>query len=260
MEQYIRERKNTENKSTTIGLVLTVAAHVCAAVFISFTGVKYIYPPPEETSFLIDFEQDEVKPVVRQRYGVQPRSEEVDKTKPVTLVQKSESPHKTMAKQNLTAEGTPDSFGDVETPVPEKKEEVNKNALFPGMSKKDTSITAPHAAKEESNLFKAGQANGNTTKGVTDGKPNARLKGRSAVVDLPRPTYNVQEEGIVVVKIWVDNYGTVKKAQPGEDGTTVTDKTLWAAARTAAMNTHFNTSADAPAMQEGTITYHFKLK
>ena len=78
--------------------------------------------------------------------------------------------------------------------------------------------------------------------------------------NLPRPVYNVQESGIVVVDIWVDNYGNVAKAVPGGDGTTVLDKTLLNAARNAAMETHFNMSADAPAMQQGTITYYFNLK
>ena len=72
--------------------------------------------------------------------------------------------------------------------------------------------------------------------------------------------YNVQESGTVVVNIWVDNYGNVAKAVPGGDGTTVTNQALWTAARKAALETHFNMSADAPAMQEGTITYIFNLK
>ena len=45
-----------------------------------------------------------------------------------------------------------------------------------------------------------------------------------------------------------------------QDGTTVTDKSLWAAARNAAMGTRFKQKMDAPAMQQGTITYVFKLK
>jgi hypothetical protein len=45
----------------------------------------------------------------------------------------------------------------------------------------------------------------------------------------------------------------------GAEGTTVTDKTLWQAARKAALGAHFNMSADAPVLQEGTITYIFKL-
>ena len=70
----------------------------------------------------------------------------------------------------------------------------------------------------------------------------------------------MQESGKVVVDIWVDNYGSVQKAVAGAEGTTVTDKTLWQAARKAAMGAQFNLSADAPAMQKGTITYIFKLK
>lgn len=85
------------------------------------------------------------------------------------------------------------------------------------------------------------------------------LKGRTLVGSVPRPTYTVKESGTVVVAIWVDNYGNVTKAQAGAEGTTVTSKELWTAARNAAMKAHFNQKADAPALQEGTITYVFTL-
>ncbi len=252
---------DNEHNSNIIGVVLTLVAHLCLLGILSFSGLTYIYPPPPESTFLLDFQEDEeVPPMIQERHGRQPQAEEVEKEKPVELVQKSESPV-VSKKPNLTPEAIPDDHGDVEVPSPEpKKEEINKNALFPGMAKKDTTLTAPHAATEASDKFKAGQATGNTTTGKTDGKPNARLKGRNTVGQIPRPAYNVQESGTVVVSIWVDNYGNVTKAIPGADGTTVTDKTLWSAARNAAMDTHFNQSADAPAMQEGTITYIFNLK
>ena len=128
------------------------------------------------------------------------------------------------------------------------------------MSKKDTNLTAPHSASEASEGFKAGQPSGNTDKGQTSGTPNAHLKGRNVVGSLPRPSYSVQMEGTVVVSIWVDNYGNVTKALAGADGTTVTSTELWTAARNAAMKAHFNQKADAPALQQGTITYIFKLQ
>ena len=259
METYLRERIRSSKVSNMVGIVLTLLAHAGAVSLVSFTGIKYIYPPPEETSFLLDFEEEQEAPVIRQRYGRQPMAEEVNPHEDIKLIQQSQSPIQSTAKQNLTAQGAPDSFGDVETPVPEQQPEVNKNALFPGMAKKDTSLTAPHAAQDPSASFKAGQADGNTKSGVTDGRPNARLKGRSAMGDMPKPSYDVQEEGIVVVKIWVDRYGNVQKAQAGYEGTTVDNTKLWAAARNAALKTHFNTSADAPILQEGTITYIFKL-
>ena len=85
------------------------------------------------------------------------------------------------------------------------------------------------------------------------------MKGRSVVGSIPKPAYATQSEGIVVVQVKVDQYGNVKEAVPGAEGTTVTDKTLWNAARNAAMKTTFNMDANAPAMQAGTITYIFKL-
>ena len=93
-----------------------------------------------------------------------------------------------------------------------------------------------------------------------EGKPNAHLMGRSVDGALPRPAFNAQESGTVVVTIWVDNYGKVQKAVAGSDGTTVTDKKLWAAARKAAMGTHFTMSSDAPALQQGSITYIFRVR
>ena len=207
-DQIIRQKRERNAKVT--GILMTVAIHACALVLVSFSGLKYIYPPPRE---------------------------------------------------NLTPQTKPDNFGDVDTPAPEPdKPELDPRASFPGMAKKDTAITTPHSASEAGEGFKAGQALGNTDNGRTDGKPNAHVKGRNTVGNIPRPVYNVQESGIVVVDIWVDNYGNVVKAVPGGDGTTVLDKTLYAAARKAAMETHFNMSADAPAMQEGTITYFFNLK
>ena len=50
----------------------------------------------------------------------------------------------------------------------------------------------------------------------------------------------------------------------GAPGTTVDDKDLWNEARNAAMRTRFTKvdkiTADTPQLQEGTITYIFKLK
>jgi TonB family protein len=257
MKQYLRERERDAKTSTGAGVLLTVGIHLLILLCCAFTGMKYLYPPPPEETFLIDFEQEEEIEIRRELQGRQPQAEEIDLSKPVELVQRSESPHKS-DKPAKTAQAKPDSHGDVETPAP--KEDINKNALFPGMSKKDSTKTAPHSATDPSNEFKAGQVKGNTKVGKTEGTPNAHLKGRSVLGTLPRPTYAAQKDGVVVVSIWVDQYGTVKKAIQGAGGTTVTDKDLWNAARKAAMEAHFNVSGDAPALQEGTITYIFKLK
>ena len=248
-----------ERNARITGIVMTVAAHLCALVLVSFSGLKYIYPPPQEQSMLIDFSEAPEIPT-QQLQGREPLAQEVDLDRPVELAQKSESPYEGEV-ENLTPQTAPDPVGDVDVPAPPQDEPaLDPRAAFPGMARKDTTATTPHDAAEAADGFKGGQARGNTGSGRTDGKPNAHVQGRNTVGNLPRPVYNVQESGIVVVDIWVDNYGNVAKAVPGGDGTTVLDKTLLNAARNAAMETHFNMSADAPAMQQGTITYYFNLK
>ncbi len=253
------KRFDNDRIGTFTGVALTLALHLIALALVSFNGLSYIYPPPEEKTLLIDF-TDEPQALVQELYGRAPQAEETDLDNPVQLVQRSASPY-TDANRNLTPETAPDDFGDVDVPAPEPEEPVlDPRASFPGMARRDTTLTAPHSAMESSSGFRAGQPDGNTTSGRTDARPNAHLKGRSTVGNVPRPVYNVQESGIVVVNIVVDNYGNVVRAVPGGEGTTVLDKTLYNAARNAAMETHFNMSADAPAMQEGTITYYFNLK
>ncbi len=256
MKPYLRERDKDAKTSDVTGIVLTVGVHLVIFLCCAFTGMKYLYPPPQEQAFLIDFEEEPVPEVKRSEAGKQPEAEEIDLSKEVEIVQQSKSPVKS-EKPNKTAEAKPDSHGDVEVPAP--KEEINKNALFPGMSKKDSSL-APHGAKNPSAEFKAGQPKGNATVGKTEGTANARVKGRNVLGALPKPNGNGQDEGTVVVAIKVDQYGNVTEAKPGAQGTTVTNSALWNAARAAAMKTHFNQSADAPVLQEGTITYIFKLK
>ncbi|MDA3880964.1 MAG: cell envelope integrity protein TolA [Prolixibacteraceae bacterium] len=84
------------------------------------------------------------------------------------------------------------------------------------------------------------------------------LTGRSAV-NVTKPTYPGQEEGVVVVRITVDKYGRVTKAEPGVKGSTSIESVLLNAAKTAALSTRFNPDNEAPAFQTGTITYRFVL-
>ena len=261
MKEYLRERKKTEDRSKVTGIVLTVLLHAAALCLVSFSGLKYIYPPPEESSFLLDFIEEE-EPQFKPVFGREPQGEDVDMEKDIELVQKSESPNESLA-QNLTPATKPDNFGDVETPEPSREEEpaLDPRASFPGMARKDSSLTAPHNAREASSDFRAGQATGNSETAKAEGVANAHLEGRKVNKStLVKPSYDLQESGKVVVKIWVDNYGHVKRAEAGADGTTVTSAKLWAAARSAAMKAVFDQKIDAPAMQEGTITYIFTLQ
>jgi len=76
---------------------------------------------------------------------------------------------------------------------------------------------------------------------------------------LPVPKYDLQDEGKVVVEISVDRAGNVTKALPGVKGSTTINDYLLKAAKEAAMKAKFDENTNAPLLQKGTITYHFKL-
>ncbi len=84
------------------------------------------------------------------------------------------------------------------------------------------------------------------------------LNGRNSL-SIPKPKYNLQESGKVVVEITVDKNGKVVNARPGMSGTTTTSNQLWKAAKNAALKARFNADSKAPAYQQGTITYNFEL-
>ena len=261
MEKYRQEREKQEKLSRVSGGILTVAAHIVLAACLFITGFTYLDPPPpEKTPILIDFSEPEIQKPEQVWNGTKPKVATPDPAKPINLVQESEAQMEG-SKANEAPEATVDDFGDVETPEPVREKPIDRRALFHAAdnnTEKDT--LAPQTAREPSEDLKAGHASGNTRTGETSGEPNARLVGRSVNGTLPRPSYGVQASGMVVVKIWVDQYGSVTKAQAGVEGTTATDKSLWQAAYKAAMGAHFNMDASAPALQEGTITYIFNLR
>lgn len=264
VKEYMEKRRKSSLYSSVAGVIVAGAIHLTALLCLSFNGLTYIWPPPEESSFIIDF-TEEIE-VVQPRYGKEPVAEKVDKEKPVELVKRSESPVKDEI-PNETPAQTPDNFGDVEVPDPQPdttKPKFDPRAAFPGMSRNESSASTPHVASESSPRFAAGQSDGNSRTASEDGKSNAHVVGRKVVGDLKVPDYQKQESGIVVVSIWVDIYGEVKNAVVNPEGTTVDDKDLWNEARKAAMSTHFTKvdkiTADTPQLQEGTITYIFKLK
>lgn len=262
MADYKDKRQKEERKATVTGLLLTLGVHLVLVLSLVFSGLSYLYPPPPESTFVIDFTQEEVpdKPVIQPKVGNQPQAETVDKSKPVELVQRAEAQNKGK-KPNEAKEATMGEDGDVERYEPKRDKPIDNRALFHAADNKSSKDTlAPQTSSRISDALKAGHPEGNTKNGKVTGSPNAHLQGRNVLGTLPRPSYGVQESGKVVVSIWVDNYGNVKKAVAGAEGTTVNNKELWNAARKAALEAHFNVSADAPALQQGTITYVFNLK
>lgn len=116
-------------------------------------------------------------------------------------------------------------------------------------------------AATESNGVEGSQK-GNSTVGTTSGVGGYGtfdLSGRSLGRDgLPRPVYNIQDEGRVVVTITVSPSGNVIATSINSRTNTV-NPTLRKAALEAAAKAQFN-SVDVVDNQMGTITYYFKLR
>ena len=125
-----------------------------------------------------------------------------------------------------------------------------------------------------SNTSSEGETQGTGNQGYVTGDPNSKnrtgsgqgdsgdkysLSGRSLVGSLPKPEYNIQEEGIVVVEITVDQNGKVVNATPILKGSTTQNSYLRQRATEAAMRAKFNPDPSAPSRQIGTITYHYVL-
>lgn len=254
-----RRYKEESSKSKAIAVAITVVTHIVILVICACIGLKAVTPPSQSTSILVEFDQTiEVKPPIQVAAGNEPKAEHPDPDKEIKLVQRSESTVKSN-KASKSSESTLGEHGDVAKYEAPRKKPINKRALFSSADNHSDSEAA-QTSKRISTALKAGHPEGNTNVGAVTGEPSARLAGRNVMGTLPSPEYRVNNEGTVVVTIRVDNYGKVTNAIPGAKGTTVQDRTLWNAAKAAALKAHFNVSDSAPAIQEGTITYIFKLK
>jgi len=160
--------------------------------------------------------------------------------------------------KNITASG--ESQRDIYIKENRKtRKKVNSKALFPGKSQKDDNNGEGETSgdgdkgsvtgSEASDIHAGGSSTGG--KGVV-----FSLAGRKPKL-LPKPVCYYHEEGKVVVEITVDKFGRITKAKPGVIGSTTLNKTLLDAAKKAALRAKFEKKPDAPAYQNGTITYFF---
>lgn len=171
-----------------------------------------------------------------------------------------------------------------EQPVkPKEKTEAEKKAeaerLAAEKKKAEEKAAAEAAAKRVAGAFGKGtqigyKGTGTTGSGIEGSPTGNAAEGKSTGVGgygtfdlngrslgsggLPRPIYNVQDEGRVVVTITVNPAGEVISTSINKRTNTV-NAALRKAAEDAARKARFN-SVDGVNNQTGTITYYFKLK
>lgn len=149
-----------------------------------------------------------------------------------------------------------------EQPQVENKQPVlNPNATFPGMRNRD----------RQSGSGSEGQSTGTGDQGKPNGNPNSRnytgdggngsnyrLSGRTAV-SLPKPAYNSNQQGKIVIDIWVNQQGQVVRVEGPAQGSTITNSGMVEQAKQAARKARFNADTKALEEQKGSITYIFTI-
>ena len=215
---------------------------------------------------------------------VEAKEEIITQTEEETVAVPKKEPKKETPKKEKTKKETPKK--DVpkkEAVKPKEKTEAEKRAEAEKAAAEKKAAAeraaAEAAAKKIAGAFGKGTQMGNKGTGTTgsglEGSPTGNssegatagtggygtfnLGGRSiGEGGLPRPVYNVQDEGRVVVTITVNPAGQVISTSINKRTNTV-NASLRKAAEEAARKARFN-QVDGVNNQTGTITYYFKLK
>ncbi|MFR9603488.1 MAG: hypothetical protein SNG02_06415 [Rikenellaceae bacterium] len=253
---YYKQDDNATKKWGALAALLYFLVIVCALLFVSF---DFDVDSQDDEGILINFGVSDTGSGVRDLAATdvvapQPPTPKVVDTTP---------------EESLT-----DPQGEVEISKPEPKEEpkpleeevqeqprtVNQRALFPGRTEGSTSTSQGDSATPESGNQgdESGEpegASGGTGQGMTGVAYN--LSGRSLVGELPKPDYNENSAGKVIIDVVVDEKGRVTNATYRAQGSTTNNSTLIEAARSAALKARFSESESF--VQGGTITYIFKM-
>lgn len=217
---------------------------------------------PAETEPELPSEQDLLTQTEEETVTLKPKTEEPKKetVKPKEVPKPKETvkkPEKTEAEKAAEAKRLAEEKAERERKAAEEaaKKRVSgafgKGAQMTGNKGTATSGTGTEGSKE-----------GNSSTGAktgTGGYGTFDLGGRSlGTGSLPKPVYNVQEEGRVVVSITVNPSGQVISTSINPQTNTV-NSSLRRAAEEAAKKARFNT-IDGVNNQTGTITYYFNLR
>ena len=177
----------------------------------------------------------------------------------VTQNTESSTPMPTSARPTTSTSTKPAEPPPTETKP--KEPEINKNALFTGRRNQGSNGSGDGSQGVTSGQGDQGKPGGtqssNNYVGNGGGNGNFSLVGRSSV-SLPKPEYSSNNQGTVVVQIWVDRQGRVIRAEYQPKGSNTSNGYLVEQAKAAAMRAKFNPDASAPEEQKGTITYIFR--
>ncbi len=266
-----------QDKHKRKGLIEATIVMILLIILMFISGMKYLDPPPE-TGIAVNFgTSDRGSGLVQPQHNQPPKPVKV-KPEPAKV--------QPQVKDNVLTNENTDAPVIKETKTVKPKKEVKpvkdtkpKQPPKPQPDKNITDIlnSVKNAPGEQTNNS-GGEGNDNQAgdKGNSAGDPNASgyygnggsggggdgnyFLGNRSVKAKPKPVFKCNEQGRVVVKIYVNKQGKVVKAEGGIKGTTNPAPCLKKAAEQAALKTTWSPDPNAPKLQIGKIIYNFKIR
>ncbi|MDL2227415.1 energy transducer TonB [Odoribacter sp. OttesenSCG-928-L07] len=267
-----------KDRASLTGIIATLLIH--AAVIIACILLAFVTPLPlpgeEGVEVMLGssssgsgndilFEKPNVKPVApsqpssSQQESVKTSNSDDEIFMPEESDNKTEQDHAELIdEQDNSQQNEHDQIVQNEPEV-EPEPVVNPNALYKGSSSNNDNNQSGSVGNDGTPGSVYGSPNSTNESGLggAGGGISFSLDGRSSV-HLPKPIYDSQEQGRIVVEIQVNKKGDVIKAVAGKSGTTIMDQSLWAKTESAALKTKFSPNPKASEIQIGTITYNFR--
>lgn len=249
--EILRDRNKRESA------IAVAIISIIVLILMLILGLKVPDPPletgiPMMISFGMDNQGDgDVQPEEISEPEVVP--EEVMESTPIPVVTEENALTQDVEETIAASEETSNTE---ETKVVEEvpEQQVDQNALYPG--KRTSTDGSQGNTGDPGDQGSPDGSDNNNPAGLYGSGKSFMLSGRS-MTHKPSLHNTTQETGKVVVNIWVDRYGKVKRATPGAKGSTTTNAQLYKIAKAAALKAKFSANSKAPEEQKGTIVFEF---
>ena len=240
-----------DKKDQRRGVITTFSVHALLLLLFAFFGISYQDPPPEYG--------------IPVNFGNSLDGSGDDAAAPEGAEQPQAPTEAVSAETEATTQDVVDAPS-VSSEKPEKPVEKLKpsnelsnrlsNFGKPGGSPTGTGSGHGSSTGGGDQGAANGSGDGNGT-GGTGNRGDYQLGNRSAL-ERPKPRYDCEGDGVVVVKVYVDRSGIVRRVEGGQKGSTTADACLIKRAEEAALKTRWQGDASALELQVGTIRYNFQ--
>lgn len=214
---------------------------------------------PAETAPTVPQQPQPKEPLIAQNNDDAPNlAAEKEKKRKEEAAKKAEAEAKAKAKAEADAKAKAEAEAKRKAEEEAARRKAEEDAKRKAAQNLVTGAFGNNSGTGDKNNGIQGSVNGNSANGASRGNAGYGkydLGGRGISGSLPRPSFNVNQSGTVVVKITVNAAGNVISAEP-TSGTTTASQELRKAATEAALRAKFKT-AEGAGNVTGTITYFF---